>query len=165
MTDRLWWWRNSIGSSTVTMCSGLVRLMMSISEASEVDFPDPVGPVTSTRPRRRSVNAFTDSGSPRSSNCGMSWGIGRSATATVPRCSATFTRNRPTPATECEVSSSWSASNRSRLLAGSTPKIISCRVSPSSGSMSSMGRRAPWSRTVGARLAERWRSDAPTLTT
>jgi hypothetical protein len=59
MIDRLWSWRNSMGSSTVTMCSGLVRLMMSISDASVVDLPEPVGPVTSTRPFRRSVKALT----------------------------------------------------------------------------------------------------------
>ena len=34
------------GSSTVTMCSGLVRLMMSTNDAKVVDFPEPVGPVT-----------------------------------------------------------------------------------------------------------------------
>ena len=61
-----------MGSSTVTMCSGLVRLMMSISDARVVDLPEPVGPVTSTRPRRRSVNALTESGMPRESNSGIS---------------------------------------------------------------------------------------------
>jgi len=34
----------------VTMCSGLVRLMMLIREARVVDLPDPVGPVTRTSP-------------------------------------------------------------------------------------------------------------------
>ena len=69
---RLWLWRNSIGSSTVTMCSGLDRLMMSTSEARVVDFPDPVGPVTSTRPRRMSVNDRMDSGMPSTSKGGIS---------------------------------------------------------------------------------------------
>ena len=59
--------------------------MMSTSEAREVDLPEPVGPVTRTRPRRRSVKARTDSGRPRLWNSGISWGIGRRATAMVPR--------------------------------------------------------------------------------
>ena len=37
------------------MWTGLVWLMMSSSAARVVDFPDPVGPVTSTRPRGRSA--------------------------------------------------------------------------------------------------------------
>ena len=48
---RLWSCRNSIGSSIVMMCSVRVRLISSIIEASVVDLPEPVGPVTSTRPR------------------------------------------------------------------------------------------------------------------
>jgi len=39
ITERLWWWRNSMGSSTVMMWRGFVSLMMSTSEASDVDFP------------------------------------------------------------------------------------------------------------------------------
>ncbi len=103
-----------MGSSTVTMWSGFVRLMMSTSDAKVVDFPDPVGPVTSTNPRRRSVNDLMASGRPSVSNSGISCGIGRRAAATVPRWSETLTRNRPTPAMEWEVSSSCSASNLSR---------------------------------------------------
>src|SRR3954468_13302767 len=44
-------WRNSIGSSTVMMCSSRDSLIASIMAASEVDLPEPVGPVTRTRPR------------------------------------------------------------------------------------------------------------------
>ena len=47
----LWECRNSIGSSIVRMCSSRVSLISSIIAASEVDLPEPVGPVTSTRPR------------------------------------------------------------------------------------------------------------------
>ena len=53
-----------MGSSTVMMCSGLVRLMMSTSDAKVVDFPEPVGPVTRTRPWRISVKDRMDSGMP-----------------------------------------------------------------------------------------------------
>ena len=51
----LCWWRNSIGSSIVMMCSSRVWLITSISDASVVDLPEPVGPVTSTSPRGRSA--------------------------------------------------------------------------------------------------------------
>jgi hypothetical protein len=44
-------WMNSIGSSTVMMCPFRSRLILSIIAASVVDLPEPVGPVTSTRPR------------------------------------------------------------------------------------------------------------------
>ena len=49
--QRLWRWRNSIGSSMVMMWSSRVRLISSITAASVVDLPEPVGPVTRTRPR------------------------------------------------------------------------------------------------------------------
>ena len=51
----LWVWRNSIGSSTLIMCSLLVSLILSIIAANVVDLPLPVGPVTRTRPRGFSV--------------------------------------------------------------------------------------------------------------
>ncbi len=41
---------NSIGSSMVMMWSGRVWLIRSIIDASEVDLPEPVAPVTSTSP-------------------------------------------------------------------------------------------------------------------
>ena len=50
-------WRYSIGSSMVTMWQGLVRLMWSIIVASVVVLPEPVGPVTSTRPRCSSASS------------------------------------------------------------------------------------------------------------
>ena len=134
-----------MGSSTVTICSGLVRLMMSMSDANVVDFPEPVGPVTSTRPRRRSVNAFTASGIPRESNSGISWGMGRRAAAMVPRCSDTLTRNRPTPLIECDVSSSRSSSKRSRCEAGRIPNTMSRICSLPRTGQPSIGRMAPCS--------------------
>ena len=48
--------RNSIGSSIVRMCSERVRLTWSISAASVVDLPEPVGPVTRTSPRGLSAS-------------------------------------------------------------------------------------------------------------
>ena len=52
-------WRNSIGSSIVRMCSCLEWLTWSSSEASVVDLPEPVGPVTRTRPRGLSANSYS----------------------------------------------------------------------------------------------------------
>ena len=83
---------------------------------------------------------------PKVSNSGISWGIGRSAAATVPRCSETLTRNRPTPAIEWDVSSSCSSSNRSRWEAGRMPNTMSRMVSLSRTGHPSMGRMAPCSR-------------------
>ena len=59
--------------------------MRSTSAARVVDLPDPVGPVTRTRPWDSSVNACTTAGTPSSSRLGISYGIRRSATATEPR--------------------------------------------------------------------------------
>ena len=60
--QRLWLCRNSIGSSIVMMWSVRVRLISSISEASVVDLPEPVGPVTRTRPRGFVVNSWRRDG-------------------------------------------------------------------------------------------------------
>ena len=43
-------WRNSIGSSTVMMWAERSRFTMSTMPARLVDFPEPVGPVTTTNP-------------------------------------------------------------------------------------------------------------------
>ena len=69
-TTQFWWrCRNSIGSSIVRMCSRRCLLISSIIAASEVDFPEPVGPVTSTKPRGFLMMSWITGGSP-------SWSIG-----------------------------------------------------------------------------------------
>ena len=68
-------WRNSIGSSMVMMCPRRLRLILSIIAASVVDLPEPVGPVTSTRPRLRSVKLSITSGMPSDSRDLISHGI------------------------------------------------------------------------------------------
>ena len=50
---------------------------MSTIEASVVDLPEPVGPVTSTNPRGFFVKSRIVGGRPSDSNCGMSCGIVR----------------------------------------------------------------------------------------
>ena len=55
-----------MGSSTLIMCSFLVSLILSIMEASVVDLPLPVGPVTSTSPRGLVVMSSAAFGRPSS---------------------------------------------------------------------------------------------------
>ena len=55
---------NSIGSSMVMMWHFRSRFTLSTIAASVVDFPDPVGPVTSTSPRVRSASLWVIGGSP-----------------------------------------------------------------------------------------------------
>jgi hypothetical protein len=55
-----------MGSSRVMMCFLWVEFTRSIIAASVVDFPDPVGPVTRTRPFSRCASACMTSGSPSS---------------------------------------------------------------------------------------------------
>ncbi len=62
-----WRWRNSIGSSIVMMCAERSRLTMSTIAASDVDLPEPVGPVTTTNPRGYRARSATTGGSPSSS--------------------------------------------------------------------------------------------------
>ena len=63
---QFWWrWMNSIGSSTVMMCPFRSLLILSIIAASVVDLPEPVGPVTSTRPRGRSASLAMIGGRPQ----------------------------------------------------------------------------------------------------
>jgi len=63
-------WTYSMGSSIVKMWQGRVALMRSTIEASVVDLPEPVGPVTRTKPWESWVNAWTTGGTPSSSKGG-----------------------------------------------------------------------------------------------
>ncbi len=116
--DALSAWRISIGSSIVTMCLCWVSLMWSIIEPSVVVFPEPVGPVTSTRPRSCSASFRTTGGRPSSSNDGISLCTRRSTRPTEPRWRITLTRKRPTPETEYAKSASLVAMNSSARCLG-----------------------------------------------
>ena len=94
------------------MCSRRSVLILSIIDASVVDLPEPVGPVTSTRPRGFFASSATIGGRPSSSNVRILKGIVRNAPATAPRCMKTFARKRERPFTPKERSSSLSSSNR-----------------------------------------------------
>ena len=76
-----------------------------------VDLPEPVGPVTSTMPRGRSHMSETVLGSPSSSSGRIVNGTRRNAPATAPRCMNRLARNRASPFTPNEKSSSWCSSN------------------------------------------------------
>ncbi len=89
--------RNSIGSSIVMMCSSRVRLISSIIAASVVDLPEPVGPVTSTKPRGLRANSCTIGGRPRSSIEVSPNGIRRNAAPIAPRWKYALTRKRAWP--------------------------------------------------------------------
>jgi hypothetical protein len=76
---------NSIGSSMVTMFTARVRLTWSIIAAAVVVLPDPVGPVTSTRPLTSLARTSTTGGTPSWSKPGTSDGTLRRTMAIVPR--------------------------------------------------------------------------------
>ena len=59
----------------------MVLLIQSIIAASVVLLPEPVGPVTSTRPLGRSHSSRSTAGSRSSSRLAMVWGIRRSTIA------------------------------------------------------------------------------------
>ena len=80
----MWLCRNSIGSSIVIMCSSRSLLILS-SIAASVDFPEPVGPVTSTSPRGLSHIPLTTAGKPSASNPLISQGMVRNTAPTAPR--------------------------------------------------------------------------------
>ncbi len=103
---------NSIGSSTVMMCPFISLLILSIIAASVVLLPEPVGPVTSTRPRGRSASLATTCGNPSSSNVRTVNGICRITSDTQPRCLKQLPRKRARFWMPKEKSSSFSVSNR-----------------------------------------------------
>ncbi len=103
--------RYSIGSSMVTMCSWRSVLILSMIDASVVLFPEPVGPVTSTRPRGFFDSSEMMGGSPSSWKVRILKGMVRKAAATAPRCTKMLARKRESPFTPKERSSSFSSSN------------------------------------------------------
>ena len=68
-------------------------------DASVVDLPLPVIPVTRIMPRSSRPSLPITSGMFRSSNLGTPNGMKHMTTEAAPRCLNAFTRKRPTPAT------------------------------------------------------------------
>jgi len=81
--------------------------------ARVVDFPEPVTPVTSTRPRCSCATLRSTGGNRSSSNVGMRIGMMRRMMTVWRRCRKTLTRNRATPVIWCDVSIGKPASNSS----------------------------------------------------
>ena len=90
-------WTISIGSSIVTMLTSRWLLTWSIMPARVVDLPEPVGPVTRTRPRGSVANAETTAGRPRPSSGSAPMATRRNTMPAEPRCRNALTRNRPSP--------------------------------------------------------------------
>ena len=101
-----------MGSSMVMMCPLRSLLILSTSAARVVDLPEPVGPVTNTKPRGRSEKSDTTLGRPSSATVTILYGICRIAIATHPRCLNTLPRKRDRFCTPNEKSSSSSVSKR-----------------------------------------------------
>ncbi len=118
----------------VTMCAERVRLARSSRDASVVVLPEPVGPVTSTRPRGRYAKRPMAAGTPSSSSDLISCGMVRKARPYEPRCAYTLTRNRETPFTLYAKSSSrsrWNCAHWVSFVAARTSSSVSSRVSGS----------------------------------
>src|SRR2546429_6060193 len=79
--------------------------------ANVEDFPDPVGPVTSTMPFRRSTISPKAAGKFNSANPGILSGMTRMTMAQLPRCLKTFRRKRATPASPYDRSADPSCSS------------------------------------------------------
>ena len=77
--------------------SGKSTTLASIIAARVVLLPEPVGPVTRTKPRGLAVSSRSTCGTPRESSAGMSWGTSRKAALTAPRWKKQLTRKRATP--------------------------------------------------------------------
>jgi len=87
-------------------------LILSIIEASVVDLLEPVGPVTSTRPRGFLQRSETTGGRPNASKVLISYGIERNTAPTAPFWLKRLARNRDIPFKPNEKSSSRFSSKR-----------------------------------------------------
>src|SRR5207245_4616912 len=83
----------------ILMWSARVALTRSMMAARVVDLPEPVVPVTSTKPRCSSQILLITGGRFSSSEVRIFVGMTRRTMPTFPRCWKTFTRKRPRPAT------------------------------------------------------------------
>ncbi len=82
------------------MCSCRDSLILSSIDASVVDLPEPVGPVTSTKPRGFLMKSIRTGGRPSVSNAGISVGIVRSTAPIDARWKKALTRKRARPGIE-----------------------------------------------------------------
>src|SRR3984893_7668872 len=151
---------NSIGSSIVRMWSWRSLLILSIMAASVVDLSEPVGPVSSTRPRGLSQSLLTTGARPSWLNDLISKGIKRKTAAVAPRWLNTLARKRASPFNPNEKSSSRLSSKRCFWESVMT-LYASCLVSAGVICGRSSGTRCPCTRICGGELVVTWRSLPP----
>ena len=97
------------------MCTERSRFTMSMSDASVVDLPEPVGPVTSTRPRGRCAHALHRRRRCRARRSRRSRTGSHASRSRRSRAAGTRSRGTgPCPGSAYDVSSSSSFSNFSR---------------------------------------------------
>ena len=139
------------------MCLALVRLIQSTMAARVVLLPEPVGPVTSTRPLGRSARVLSTSGKPSSSRLRMVCGISRSTMAGPRRLSIKLMRTR-TRAKAKEPSKSRSLRNcsRSAELSTSLSQRSNCTASVAGQPLAVI---SPRSRKRGSSPTPRWISE------
>src|SRR5262245_19589786 len=87
-------------------------LILSTIDASVVDLPEPVGPVTRISPRGFLQRSEITGGRPNASNVFISYGIARNTAPTAPFWLKRLARNRDIPLRPNEKSSSRFSSKR-----------------------------------------------------
>jgi|GEM_PF-5833831 len=128
-------------------------------EARVVDFPEPVGPVTRTRPWEAVQILSRTLGRLSSSNPGGTFGRRRIAIAQLPCCLCRLHRNRPSPGrVRAKSTEPWARSACRRSRGRRSPQRVrasaSLRRSP-------IGARLPWTLVIGGFPAAIRRSEAP----
>ena len=157
--------RNSIGSSIVMMCSWRSSLITSIIAASVVDLPEPVGPVTSTKPRGllvklRSIAGQAEGVQRRHRPAGSGGRPRRSTRAGSRRsrgsgpCRGSSRRGRSASRSPASGAGRWTGSSRRSR----APPAGSARARRSAAA-------APRLRSIGGEPAVRCRSEAPVSST
>src|SRR4051794_27120629 len=141
--------RTSIGSSMVTMWHSRWVLMWSTMPASVVVLPEPVGPVTSTRPRGSRASWLMTAGTLSSSSGIAPTETRRNTRPTEPRERNALTRNRPTPAREYAKSASLVRLNDSRRSSRITSSAMAAVCSGVSAGPCSLRRRPSMRRRAG----------------
>ena len=147
----------------VTTWTGRVLLMWWTMAASVVLFPEPVAPVTMTRPRRLSARSFTVEARPSSSKDRAPLGTARATIERRPCCRATFRRNRRPSSSEYPTSRSPLRSNRAFEVPISTlsRRVMSCCLVVG---LTSMVFTLPCTRIAGCLPSQMYRSEASAST-
>ena len=134
--------------------------MTSIIEASVVDLPEPVGPVTRMRPRGLKRSSLTEGGRPICSSVRSVEGIIRRTQPQRPRSLKTETRKR-VPSSCARAKSVPPLLSASATCSGVMISLHSRRVSSAVNASSAIATSSPWMRSSGGMNARTCRSDAP----